>query len=201
VEVVSVRTPSAREEHTTLVKCVAEKYRSEGYEVLVYPTIYNEELKRELRVDVLAVKSGGGGERGEKGRSEKVGVECMVVPSYANFMKRIEASKGALTKLVLAVPSYAALDVEQVEKLKAKGVEVGVPVEVLKVEVPESAKYVRVSAKVPEPVFKRLRELARALRTEEGRLVERAVAELVERLERELKGSKEGGATGTTAAL
>jgi hypothetical protein len=201
VEVVSVRTPSAREEHATLVKCVAEKYRSEGYEVLVYPTIYNEELKRELRVDVLAVKSGGGGERGEKGRSKKVGVECMVVPSYANFMKRIEASKGALTKLVLAVPSYATLDVEQVEKLKARGAEVGVPVEVLKVEIPESAKYVRVSAKVPEPLFKRLRELARALKTEEGRLVERAVAELVERLERELKGFKEGGATGTTAAL
>ena len=196
-----MRTPSAREEHATLVKCVAEKYRREGYEVLVYPTIYNEELKRELRVDVLAVKSGGGGERGEhgeKGRSEKVGVECMVVPSYANFMKRVEASKGALTKLVLAVPSHATLDVEQVEKLKAKGAEVGVPVEVLRVEVPESAKYVRVSAKVPEPLFKRLRELARALKTEEGRLVERAVAELVERLERELKELKEGGATKTS---
>lgn len=195
-----MRTPSAREEHATLVKCVAEKYRREGYEVLVYPTIYNEELKRELRVDVLAVKSGGGerGERGEKGRSEKVGVECMVVPSYANFMKRVEASKGALTKLVLAVPSHAALDEEQVEKLKAKGAEVGVPVEVLRVEIPESAKYVRVSAKVPEPLFKRLRELARALKTEEGRLVERAVAELVERLERELKELKEGGATKTS---
>jgi hypothetical protein len=195
-----MRTPSAREEHATLVKCVAEKYRREGYEVLVYPTIYNEELKRELRVDVLAVKSGGGerGEHGEKGRSEKVGVECMVVPSYANFMKRVEASKGALTKLVLAVPSHAALDEEQVEKLKAKGAEVGVPVEVLRVEIPESAKYVRVSAKVPEPLFKRLRELARALKTEEGRLVERAVAELVERLERELKELKEGGATKTS---
>jgi predicted transcriptional regulator len=52
-----------------------------------------------------------------------------------------------------------------------------------------------VSAKVPEPLFKRLREIAKALRTEEGRLVERAVAELVERLEKELKLASEAGAT------
>lgn len=154
-----MRTPSGREIHAALVKAVAEKLRAEGYEVLIYPS-----LGEGCRVDVLAIKGG-----------ERIGVECMVRPSWEAIRGRLDACRGQLTRLLLAVPS----DVDVSERGRVEGVEV------LRVELPKEYRRVKVAVQIPELLWERLKAIAERLRTSDERLVERAIAELVERLEAE----------------